>query len=188
MTKRTKYEVTTKHGQWQAGNGTFTMTVETEMIPSEDVIGGRNRVSFVHGGPFGCSRNYVVRSDREAIERLLSEHATDLVACSCLDEPEAVVDINRSESDLSVTHRTKDGGSWYRTVMAVHLTEGSITFRCRGSHTASTSITASGMSYDGMLQIATVAASVFGPQCVDLFNQFVARGSDRISATFTSAS
>ena len=39
-----------------------------------------NSARYVSGYPFGCSRDYVVLSDEDAIRRLMTEHSTDVVA------------------------------------------------------------------------------------------------------------
>jgi hypothetical protein len=76
---RAVYLVQSRHGNWPAGNGEFSLTVESEELPEESRVCGVNHRRYVHGGPFGCSRDYFVTSDREAIARLLAEHACEVV-------------------------------------------------------------------------------------------------------------
>jgi uncharacterized protein (DUF2141 family) len=43
------------------------------------VVSDRDGSKYVSGSPFGCSRNYFVSTDREAINRLMVEHGCSLV-------------------------------------------------------------------------------------------------------------
>lgn len=77
---QTKYKVTTSHANWPAGTGTFELTVHSEPIPADQRWGKVALKSYVAGGPFGCSRDYYVATEKEAIANLLGEHATTLVS------------------------------------------------------------------------------------------------------------
>jgi hypothetical protein len=52
-------------------NGTYKLTVKQS--PSN------KDCKYVSGDPFGCSRDYLVKSDEDAIHRLMSEHSTQVV-------------------------------------------------------------------------------------------------------------
>jgi NifB/MoaA-like Fe-S oxidoreductase len=52
-------------------NGTYRLTVKQS--PSN------KDCKYVSGDPFGCSRDYLVKSDEDAIHRLMIEHSTQVV-------------------------------------------------------------------------------------------------------------
>ena len=80
MRTRTTYKVTTSHAKWEDGNGTFELEVTFEPLPEDRRWGDITGTRFVSGSPFGCSRDYYVTSDKDAICSLLAEHATTLVS------------------------------------------------------------------------------------------------------------
>lgn len=77
--RQTQYNVTTNHSKWPDGCGTFTLTVHYEPLPAGSEYGTVTGKRFVSGGPFGCSRDYFVANDLDAIAALLAEHATTIV-------------------------------------------------------------------------------------------------------------
>jgi hypothetical protein len=69
MLKRTQYRVAVSHPTgFHKGTHTFTV--------SEWPNGSR----FVDAADFGCSRDYFVKTDKEAISLLLREHACSAVS------------------------------------------------------------------------------------------------------------
>ena len=72
--------VTRSRNGWEKGNGTF-----------EGEVTLTDRGRFVSLGPFGCSRDYVVMTDQDAVVCLLGEHACELVAFEYVDVPVRVI-------------------------------------------------------------------------------------------------
>jgi hypothetical protein len=50
---------------------------------------------YISGYPFGCSRDYVVLSDEDAIRRLMNEHSSQIVAIKKIRSREAWSDSGR---------------------------------------------------------------------------------------------
>jgi hypothetical protein len=71
----TKWTVVTRHdGGWEPGNGTHELIVVRLKYDDCKV--------YIHGGPFGCSRNYIFDNDEDAMRTFLSEHGCKLVSMS----------------------------------------------------------------------------------------------------------
>jgi len=68
--KRNLWTITTRHASLPSLTGTF----EAEVVTNND------NTRFAKCGPFGCSRDYHVVNDVDAIAALLREHATTLVS------------------------------------------------------------------------------------------------------------
>jgi hypothetical protein len=75
-TKRIGYSVESRHDKWEPGNCTVKLEVVTEIRESCHSESGimQHPKRFVHGSPFGCSRDYYCETDQEAIRKLLAEH------------------------------------------------------------------------------------------------------------------